>query len=310
VGIAPSILEAVGNTPLVRLNKITSPSSEISVKLEYYNPTGSYKDRMAMSMVEEAEKEGLLKPGHSVVEYTGGNTGSSLAFVCAVKGYRAKLVTSDAFSEEKIRMMRAFGADITIVPSKDGKVTPDLVPRMMEKTKELADQPNTYWTNQLYNKHQLKGHNKMGEEIIAQTGGKLHAFVAAAGTAGCVMGVAQVLKTKLPGTRVFVVEPAESAVISNGVGGAHHIEGIGLGFIPPLLQKELFDGVIAVKEAEAKSMAQRLAREEGIFAGTSTGANVVAAIEAARRLGDGSRIVTVAVDTGLKYLWTEPFFDR
>lgn len=309
MGVASSILQAIGNTPLVRLNRVCAPPTEILLKLEYYNPTGSYKDRMALSMIEEAENEGLLKPGYGIVEYTGGSTGSSLAFVSAVKGYRAKLVTSDAFSEEKIRTMRAFGAEITIVPSKDRKVTPDLVPRMIQKTKELANRPDTYWTNQLYNKHQLKGHNKMGEEILAQTDGKLDAFVAAAGTAGCVMGVAQVLKAKRPSVKVFVVEPAESAVISNGISGSHHIEGIGLGFIPPLLRKELHDGVIAVKESEAKSMARKLAREEGILAGTSTGANVVAAIEVARRLGEESRIVTVAVDTGLKYLWTEPYSD-
>ncbi len=306
--VRPSILEAIGNTPLVRLNKVAADvSAEVLVKLEYYNPTGSYKDRMALAMIEEAEKEGLLKPGYTVVEYTGGSTGSSLAFVCAVKGYRTKIISSDAFSEEKIRTMRAFGAEVILVPSKNGKVTPDLVPRMIEKAKEFAGQPNTYWTNQLYNKHQLKGHNKTGKEILAQTGGgKLDAFVAGVGTAGCAMGVAQVLKAKNPGIKIFLVEPSESRIISEERTGTHHIEGIG-GFVPPLLQRDLYDEAIAVEEEAAKSMARRLARGEGIFAGTSSGANVVGALNVARRMGNGSRIVTVAVDTGLKYLSTEPF---
>lgn len=307
--IKPDILHAIGNTPLVRLNKIGSELSvEILVKLEYYNPTGSYKDRMALAMIEEAEKEGLLRPGYTVVEYTGGSTGSSLALVCAVKGYGMKLVCSDAFAEEKIRTMRAFGADVIILPSKDGKITPDLVPRMIEKAKELAIQTNTYWTNQNYNKRQLKGHNKTGEEILVQTDGKLDAFVAGVGSAGCAMGVAQVLKANDAKIQVFLVEPAESPIISKGYAGTHHIEGIGA-FIPPLLQKELYDDVISVPEEDAKSMARQLAKEEGIFAGTSTGANIVGALEVARRLAKESRIVTVAVDTGLKYLWTEPFAD-
>jgi len=305
-----SILDAIGNTPLVSLNKITGGlQSEILVKLEYYNPTSSYKDRMALAMINEAEKEGKLKHGYTVIEYTGGSTGSSLAFVCAVKGYRMKIVSSDAFSEEKIRTMKTFGANVIIVPSKNHKVTPDLVPRMIAKAKQLASKPKTYWTNQLYNLHQLKGHNKMGEEILAQTNGLLDAFVASVGTAGCAMGVAEVLKAKDANIKVVVVEPAESPVISKGKAGEHHIEGIGIGMIPPLLRKDLYDEVIAVKEEDAKQMARRLTREEGIFSGTSTGANVVASIELAKKLKKGSRIVTVAVDTGLKYLWTEPYLE-
>jgi len=305
-----SVLDAIGNTPLVRLNKITRGlESEILVKLEYYNPTGSYKDRMALAMIDEAEKEGKLKQGYTVIEYTGGSTGSSLAFVCAVKGYKMKIVSSDAFSEEKIRTMKAFGADVIIVPSKENKVTPDLVPKMIEKAKHLASRPKTYWTNQLYNLHQLKGHNKMGEEILAQTNGQFDAFVASVGTAGCAMGVAEVLRAKDPNMKVVVVEPAESPVISKGIAGEHHIEGIGIGTIPPLLRKDLYDEVIAVKEEDAKQMARKLACEEGIFSGTSTGANVVASTELAKRFKRGSKIVTVAVDTGLKYLSTEPYLE-
>ncbi len=303
-----SILDAIGNTPLVRLNKITRDlESEILVKLEYYNPTGSYKDRMALAMIDEAEREGKLKQGYTVVEYTGGSTGSSLAFVCAVKGYKIKIVSSDAFSQEKIKTMEAFGADVIIVPSKENKITPDLIQRMIEKARMLASEPKTYWTNQLYNLHQLKGHNQMGKEILAQTDGSVDAFVAGVGTAGCAMGVAEVLKAKTPRIKVVVVEPAESPAISKGRAGKHHIEGIGIGSIPPLLRKELYDEVVLVKEEDAKQMARRLALQEGIFSGTSTGANLVAATELAKKSEKGSKIVTVAVDTGLKYLLTEPY---
>lgn len=303
-----SILEAVGNTPLVRLSKITrSLQCKIFVKLEYYNPTGSYKDRMALAIIEEAEKEGKLRPGYTVVEYSGGSTGSALAFVCAVKGYRAEIVCSNAFSEEKIRTMRAFGAKVVTVPSKRRKITPDLVQRMIGKAELLASKPKTYWSNQLFNRHQLKGYRKMGEEIYAQTKGQLDAFVASVGTAGCVMGVAQALKGKDSKIQVAVVEPAESPFISSGVAGEHHIEGIGIGSTPPLLSKSLYDEVIVVKEEEAKQMARRLCREEGIFSGTSTGANVCAAMQFAQKLGEESKIVTVAVDTGLKYLFAEPY---
>lgn len=303
-----SILNAIGNTPLVRLsNTARDLQSEIFVKLEYYNPTGSYKDRMALAMIEEAEKQGKLKRGYTVIEYTGGSTGSSLAFIGAVKGYKIKLVSSDAFSEEKIRTMEALGADVIIVPSKNHQVTPDLMQKMINKAKQLASKPKTYWTNQLNNPHQLKGYNKMGEEILAQMNGELNAFVASIGTAGCAMGVAEVLKAKNPDTKVVIVEPAESPIISKGLEGKHHIEGIGLGMVPPLLRKNLYDQIITVKEKDAKQMTCRLAREEGIFSGTSTGANVLASIELAKESRKGSKIVTVAVDTGLKYLWTEPY---
>jgi cysteine synthase A len=306
MGYWSNVLEAIGNTPLVRLNKVTRGlRSQVFIKLEYYNPTCSYKDRMALSMIEEAEREGLVKPGYTVIEYTGGSTGSSLAFVCAVKGYKMKVVTSDAFSEEKRNTMKAFGAELTIIPSDGGRITPDLTKKAMAKAEELGKEPNTYRTNQLYSKHSLKGYNKIGEEILRQLDGKVDAFVASVGTAGCAMGVAEVLKAKNTQTKVFVVEPAESPVISKGFAGTHHIEGIGIGFVPPLLRRELYDDVLSVREEDAKNMAKRLALEEGIFAGTSTGVNVVAAINVANMLGEDKNIVTVAVDTGLKYLSTE-----
>jgi cysteine synthase len=301
-----SILETIGNTPLVKLNKIPqNSSSKIFVKLEYYNPTASYKDRMALAIIEEAEKDGILKPGYSVVEATGGSAGSSLALVCGVKGYKVKLVTSDAYSEEKRNTMRALGAELTVVLSNQGKVSGELVKRLMEKAEELSMAPNTYYANQMQNRYALKGYNRMGEEIIKQLDGKIHAFVASFGSAGCVMGVAEVLKRRNPETKVFIVEPSESPLISKGWAGAHHIEGIGDGIVPPLLRRELYDEVIEVTEEDSKNMARRLAREEGIFAGTSTGANIQAALQVMTKLGESKNIVTIAVDSGLKYSSTE-----
>ena len=306
-----SILETIGNTPVVKLNKIPqNSSSKIFVKLEYYNPTACYKDRMALAIIEEAEKDGILKPGYSVVEATGGSAGSSLALVCGVKGYKVKLVTSDAYSEEKRNTMRALGAELTIVPSNQGKVSGELVKELMEKAEELSRTPNTYYANQMQNTYALKGYNKMGEEIITQLDGKVDAFVASFGSAGCAMGVAQVLKRKNPKTKVFIVEPSESPLISKGRAGAHHIEGIGDGIVPPLLRRELYEDIIVVTEEDSKVMARRLAREEGIFAGTSTGANVQAALQVMTELGEGRNIVTIAVDSGLKYLSTELYRTR
>ena len=299
------VLSAIGNTPLVRLNKVARrAAASVYMKLEYFNPTGSYKDRMALAMIEGAERDGLLKKGDSVLEYTGGSTGSSLAFVCAVKGYRLRVVTSDAFSDEKLATMRAFGAELTIVPSAAGKTTPEIIPRMMKVAEEMGAEPQTYRTNQFYNRYMLKGYNALGEEILGQLAGRVDAFVASFGTAGCSMGVSEVLKAKDSGTRVCLVEPSESPVVSKGSKGTHDIEGIGVGFVPPLLRKELYDEILTVSTREAEEMARRLAREEGIFAGSSSGANAVAAIKVGERLGAGKNVVTVAVDSGLKYLST------
>jgi cysteine synthase A len=302
-------LFAIGNTPLVKLNKLTRGlDANVYVKLEFFNPTGSYKDRMALAMIEGAEREGLLKAGDTVVEYTAGSTGSSLAFVCAVKGYKLKVVTSDAFSDEKLNTMKAFGAELIIVPSESGRSTPDLVPRMMKIAEDIGKEPRIYRTNQFYNKHMLKGFNALGTEILSQLDGNVDAFVASFGTAGCSMGVAEVLKAvRNREIRVFLVEPAESPVVSRGIKGTHDIEGIGAGFVPPLLRKDLYDEILTVSTDEANEMARRLAREEGIFSGSSTGANIVASLRVAKKLGAGMNIVTVAVDSGLKYLSTEVY---
>ena len=306
--IKANALRAIGNTPLVKLNKVTAGiAAKVFIKLEYFNPTGSYKDRMALAMIEGAEKDGLLKRGDTVLEYTGGSTGSSLGFVCAVKGYRLKVVTSDAFSEEKRNTMKAFGAELIMVPSEGGKTTPDLIPRMMKVVEEMGREPGTYRTNQFYNRYMLEGYNILGQEILDQLGGKVDAFVASFGTAGCSMGVAEVLKAKSKGIGIYLVEPAESPVVSRGIKGTHDIEGIGAGFVPPLLRRELYDEILTVSTEEADEMARRLAREEGVFSGSSTGANVIASLEVGRKLGEGKNVVTVAVDSGLKYLSTQVY---
>jgi cysteine synthase len=302
----PSALDAIGNTPLVPLRRVTAGlRATVLLKLEYFNPTGSYKDRMALAMIERAERRGQIEPGlTTIVEYTGGSTGSSLGFVCAVKGYRLRIVTSDAFSEEKIRTITSLGAEVEIEPSIDGKITPDLMPRIIERTRRLAQAPDTYWTDQFNNPDNAVGQRTMGREIVEQTGGHIDAFIASVGTAGCAMGVAHVLKAHDPATHVALVEPDTSAVISGGPAGTHAIEGIALGFVPPLLDRSLYDSVIVVDEQKARETARRLALEEGVFAGTSTGANVLAALTWAAEHGGDPVVVVPAVDSGLKYIST------
>jgi cysteine synthase A len=302
--VRSSTLEAIGNTPLVKLQKVVpSGSADVLVKLEYYNPTGSYKDRMALAMIEEAEKRGDLRPGMTVVEYTGGSTGSSLAFVCAVKGYRFKVFSSDAFAQEKLKTMQAFGADLEIIPSVGGKITPDLIPRMIEAARQYAEtHDDAYWTNQFHNQDMLKGYSGIGRELLQQVDGTIDAYCGGVGTAGMLIGVAQGLRAGGSAARIVALEPATSAVISTGRSGTRHVEGIGTGFVPPLLDKNTYDEARAISEDEARVMARRLAREEGIFTGVSSGLNVVGALQLAQELGGGHTIVTVAVDTGLKYL--------
>ncbi len=300
---AQSALQAIGNTPVVRLNKVVpANSADVYVKLEYFNPTGSYKDRVALAMIEEAEKRGDLKPGMTVVEYTGGSTGSSLAFVCAVKGYPFHVVSSDAFAKEKLRTMEAFGATLEIVPSAGGQVTPDLTPRMIQRAKEIAASKPSYFTNQLSNTDAAKGYEPIARELLGQLEGPIHAFCASVGTAHMLMGVARALRRLNPSPRIVALEPSSSPVISAGLKGAHRVEGIGIGLVPPLLDKSLCDEVRGIDEVKSRQMARRLAREEGIFAGTSSGMNVLAACDLAWELGKGHTVVTVAVDTGLKYL--------
>jgi cysteine synthase A len=278
-------------------------SAEIWVKLEAANPTGSYKDRMALAMIEAAEADGRLRPGQLVVEYTGGSTGSSLALVCAVKGYPLRIVSSDAFAAEKTATMRALGAEVELIPSPQG-ITPDLIPAMMKRAAEIAAETGGFATDQFNNTDMVDGYRKLGEEVLEQLPGEppVSAFCAYVGTAGCFLGVSQALSAGLPALHRVVVEPAESAVLSGGPPGIHHIEGGGIGRRPPLLHPDDYDEVIAVSDADAFAEARRAARRDGIFSGPSTGANLLAAAQLARRLGPGHRVVTVQVDSGLKYL--------
>ena len=300
--VGRSMTDVIGNTPIVQLRKVVpAGSADVYVKLEWFNPTGSYKDRMALAMVEEAEKRGDLTRGMTVVEYTGGSTGSSLAYVCAVKGYAFKVVSSDAFSEEKLKTMKAFGADLTIVPSIGGKVTPDLVGRMMDVARQYAEEPGTYWTNQLHNADSIVGYRGVGTELVDQLDA-IDVFCAAVGTAGLVTGVAAALADAGSGSRIVVLEPASSPFITSEAAGTHGVEGIGIGFWPPLLDRDIFDESRAIDEEMARDMARRLAAEEGLLAGTSSGLNVAAAVQLAEELGPEHTVVTVACDTGLKYL--------
>jgi cysteine synthase A len=300
--VAESILRTIGHTPVVQLQRVVpAGGADVFVKLEYFNPTGSYKDRMALAMIEGAEARGALRPGMRVVEFTGGSTGSSLAMVCAVKGYTFVPLSSDAFALEKIRTMEAFGADVELVPSDGGKVTPALFDRFKARIAVLKDEPGTFWTDQFNNADALNGYREIGVELREQLG-SIDVFCGATGTAGMLVGVSRALKANGGRTRIVALEPAGSPVLTTGRGGAHRVEGTAPGFVPPHLHREDYDEARAIDEEEARATARRLAREEGIFAGTSTGLNVTAALQLARELGPGHRVATVAVDTGLKYL--------
>jgi cysteine synthase A len=301
-----NVLSAIGNTTLVPLRRVVPPGcARVVVKCEWENPTGSMKDRMAHAVISRAEERGLLGPGGTVVEYTGGSTGASLALVCAARRYRIRIVTSDAFSREKLDHMAALGAELTLVPSEGGRTTKKLILDMIEEARRLSAEPDTYWTDQLNNQDSIAGYFPLGEEIWTQTGGRVSAFVQCVGTAASSRGVATVLKRHDPRVRAVVVEPAESAVLSGGQPGPHKIEGVGIGYTPPLLDRTLVDEVVPVATDAAKEMARRLAREEGLFAGTSSGANVIAAIEVGKRLGPDATVATLMCDSGLKYLSTD-----
>lgn len=303
-----TVLDAVGNTSLVPLRRIVpGHGATVLTKLEWENPTGSVKDRMALAVIGRAEADGRLKPGDTVIEYTGGSTGASLALVCAGRGYPIRIVTSDAFSREKLDQMRALGAELTLVPSEGGLTTKKLILDMIEAARALSRQPHTYWTDQLNNHDSIAGYHPLAEEIWRQTEGRVDAFVHCVGTSACLRGVATVLKRRRPQVRIVAVEPAESAVLSGGAPGPHKIEGVGIGYTPPLWDPSLVDEIVPVPTADAKAMARRLAREEGLFAGTSSGANVIAALRVAERLGPDSTIVTLMADSGLKYLNTDVY---
>jgi cysteine synthase A len=301
--IADSVLQAIGGTPVVRLRRVVEAGhADVLVKLESVNPTGSYKDRMALAMIEGAEERGLLKPGMRVVEFTGGSTGSSLAMVCAAKGYRFVVLSSDAFAREKLLTMEALGAELRMVASEGGKVTPNLFQRFKEEIAVLASEPNTFWTDQFHNEDALRGYMGIGRELLEQTGGRVDVFCGAVGTGGMLRGVSRALKDAGSHARIVALEPSASPALTEGRGGAHRIEGIGTGSVPPHMADGPYDEARRVDEAGARAMARRLAREEGLLVGTSSGLNIAAALELARELGPGKIVATVAVDTGLKYL--------
>jgi len=299
------ILDMIGRTRTLPLQRmVPAGSARILLKLEYENPTGSMKDRMALAMIEAAEADGRLQPGGSVVEYTGGSTGVSLALVCAAKNIPLQIVTSDAFSREKRDHMTALGAQLTLVPSPGGGTTKALTLEMIETARRLADAPGSCWTDQLNNMDPLPTYEQMGEEIWEQTDGKVSAFVQSVGTAGSLRGIATSLRAHNESVRIVAVEPEESAVLSGEQSGSHRIEGVGAGFVVPLWTEALADEIQKVSTAEAMTTTRSLARQEAIFAGTSTGANVAAALRVAERLGPDHTVVTLAVDSGLKYLST------
>lgn len=301
--VRQNILECIGNTSLVALRNMAPPNgTRILLKLENENPTGSMKDRMALAMIEAAEKDGRLKPGGSVVEYTAGTTGVSLSLICAVKGYRLHIVSSDAFAREKLDHLQLLGAELTLVPSDGGRMTAQLTRDMIEAARVIQEKTGSFWTNQLHNPNQVGAYHPMAEEIWTQTNGSVDCFVQAAGSSASLRGNAEGLKRHKPSIHVVAVEPAESPVLSGGASGAHKIDGIGPGFVVPLWRPEIVDRIEPVSTEDAKATMLRLAREEGLFAGTSTGANVTAALRIAADLPPGSTIVTVMCDTGMKYL--------
>ena len=301
------VLDAVGHTPLVELRRVVPEgAARVVIKLESSNPTGSMKDRVARAMVRAAIADGRLKPAGTIVEYTGGTTGVSLALIAAALGYRAHFVSSDAFSDEKLRTMRAYGAELTEIASDGGQINKALIQAMMAKAKDLAARPGHWFCNQLDNADGEAGYHALGEEMWEQSGG-VDALVQSVGTAHSIHGTAHALRRRNPTLHVLAVEPAESPVLGGGAPGSHKIEGIGIGFAPPLWRRDEVDGIVGVSTDDANAMARRLAREEAIFAGTSTGANVVAAIELAKRLGVGKTVGTIAVDSGLRYLSTDAY---
>ena len=300
---AHDILATIGHTAIAPLRRLAPANgARILLKLEGANPTGSMKDRMALAMVEAAERDGRLGPGGQVVEYTGGSTGVSLALVCAVKGYPLHIVSSDAFAREKLDHMRCLGATLHLVKSEGGRMTGQLTRDMIEMARGIAQAPGSVWTDQLNNRDQLPAYTAMAEEILEQCGGDVQGFVQCVGTGACLRGNAERLRAAIPGVQVVAVEPAESAVLSGGPSGGHKIDGVGAGFVVPMWDPTLPTAIEQVSTDDAIAMAMRLGREEGIFAGTSTGANVIAALRLAERLGRGATIVTVACDSGMKYL--------
>jgi cysteine synthase len=301
----PTILDTIGSTPLIALRHVVpAGSARVLLKLESHNPTASMKDRMALAMIRAAAADRRLKPGQEVVEFTGGSTGTSLAFVCAAQGYPLSVVTSDAFSVEKRDHMRALGAAVTIVPSDEGRITADLFLRMKVVVDQVVAERGAFWTDQFNNEDQMRGYHALADEVWRQADGAVDAFVQAVGTGGSLRGTATGLRRHRPALHVVAVEPSTSAVLSGGQPGAHRIEGTGTGRVVPHWDPSLVNEIDTVSTEDAEAMGRRLAKEEAVFVGTSSGMNMVAALRLAARLGPTATVVTIACDHGLKYLST------
>lgn len=296
-------LAAIGNTPLVRLGKLVPEgAAEVWVKLEGGNPTGSYKDRMAVSVLSAAIERGDVTPGDTVVEFTGGSTGTALAFVCGVLGLKFVAVFSDAFSQSKKQAMEAFGAKVLVENSVDGMITQELAERMKQRALALAKQPSHYYADQFGSADVRRGYVAMGEEIAFSLEGGFDLFCTAIGTGATMMGTLDGLNGQSIKPKVVALEPSQSPLLTTGKSGAHKVEGIAVFPDPPFLDRSVLDEVRTVDQNKGFDMCRRLAKEEGIFGGGSTGLNVCAAIELAIELGSGHRVVTLGCDNGIKYL--------
>jgi len=296
--MAKNVLDLVGRTPVVELAKINNTKSTILAKLEALNPSGSIKDVMALYMIDVAEKKGMLKPGSKIMEATSGNTGISFAMLAPLKGCKFVAVMPEHMSEERRQMMRAFGAEIVLTPEKEGFVG------TLDRLEQLAKENQDVWLpRQFDNPDNIAAHREItGKRILEAVGDRIDVFVAGVGTGGTLMGVAEALRRVYPDVKIVAVEPAESAVMSGGKPSSHIIQGIGPGFIPSLVNMDLVDEVIAVRSNDALDMTRRLIKEESLMVGVSSGANVLAALEVAQRLGEGKTIVTVLPDRGERYL--------
>jgi cysteine synthase A len=302
--VANNILELIGQTPIVKLNRIVGKSdADVFLKLEFFNPGSSVKDRIALSMIEDAEERGLLKPGSTILEPTSGNTGIGLAMVAAAKGYRALLVMPDTMSLERRNLLRAYGAELVLTPGAEG------MKGAIAKAEQIAaENPDYFMPQQFKNPANVKIHRETtGPELLEQMDGKIDALISGIGTGGTITGAGKVLKEHNPDTHIVAVEPAASPVLSGGKPGPHKIQGIGAGFAPDILDTEIYDEIITVENEEAFEWARRMAKEEGILGGISSGAAVAAAVKVARRLGEGKRVVAVIPSNGERYLTTALF---
>ncbi|WP_281201660.1 cysteine synthase A [Bacillus altitudinis] len=298
--IANSVFELIGNTPVVKLNRfVDEDSADVYLKLEYMNPGSSVKDRIALAMIEDAEAKGTLKAGDTLIEPTSGNTGIGLAMVAAAKGINAILVMPDTMSQERRNLLRAYGAELVLTPGAEG------MKGAIKKAEELAEEHGYFMPQQFSNEANAEIHRRTtGKEILEQFDGDLDAFIAGVGTGGTITGAGEVLKEAIPSIQLYAVEPTDSPVLSGGKPGPHKIQGIGAGFVPSILNTEVYDGIIQVKNEDAFELARKAAKEEGILGGISSGAAIYAALQTAKKLGKGKKVLAIIPSNGERYLST------